>query len=105
MASVERVKKAMALDSTTTRYRQASQIMQADRGAVTLESIMAMTRYEEPGTFSICAHTRPDYDVETSGAAIMSPATRELWAAWGAPNVNPYERFTVRQAQQEAAPA
>lgn len=100
MADVERTKKAMALDSTTTRYRQASTILQGEMGAVTLESLMALTRYEEPGTFSICAHTRPDYDVETSGAAIMAPATRELWAAWGAPNVNPYEHFTVRQTRE-----
>lgn len=102
MAAVERVKKAMALESTTTRYSQASRILATDQGMVTLDSLMAMTRHEEPGTFSICAHTRPDYDVETSGAAIMSPATRELWAAWGAPNVNPYEHFVVRQSQQEA---
>jgi isopenicillin-N N-acyltransferase-like protein len=44
---------------------------------------------------SVCAHVQPGYDVESSGACIMAPASRELWALWGNPCQNPYERFVV----------
>ncbi|MEZ4555910.1 MAG: hypothetical protein R2854_05560 [Caldilineaceae bacterium] len=37
----------------------------------------------------------PGYDVESSGACIMSPSTGELWAVWGNPCSNDYERFAV----------
>lgn len=103
MNSVERPRKGISLESTTTRLAQAQRILGSERGAITLESLQELTRYKEPGAFSICAYTRPGYDVETSGAAIMSPATRELWAAWGQPNVNPYEHFSVRSSERVPA--
>lgn len=103
MNGFERARKGMALESTTTRLAQAERLLDAERGAITLESLQELTRYQEEGIFSICACTRPGYDVETSGAAIMSPATRELWAVWGQPNANPYERFAVRTSEPVAA--
>lgn len=35
------------------------------------------------------------WHVATCGAAIMRPRTRELWAVWGLPSDNEYERFVV----------
>lgn len=43
----------------------------------------------------ICRHGGPPSHIETSGAAIVRPATRELWATWGPPDVSPWERFVV----------
>jgi isopenicillin-N N-acyltransferase-like protein len=56
---------------------------------------MTMTRRHEEGAMSICAHAQPTYDVESSGACIMRPATRDLWALWGLPCQNDYEHFVV----------
>jgi hypothetical protein len=33
--------------------------------------------------------------VESSGAAIMRPATGDFWAVWGLPPENEYEHFTI----------
>ncbi len=100
LQAVERPRKALSLESTTTRLDQASALLQAQRGAVTVETLMALTRTHEAGAMSICAHAQPTYDVESSGACIMSPATRELWALWGPPCQNEYERFVVRAGHE-----
>ena len=58
---------------------------------VTPESLMAMTR----DTNAICVAPKPPMFVESCGAAIMRPATGDLWAVWGQPAYNEYEHFTV----------
>ena len=52
-----------------------------------------MTGLHDDDAPSPCAV--PDYHVENSGACLMSPETRELWAVWGNPYSNDYERFRV----------
>lgn len=47
-------------------------------GQITVDVLMALTRYHEGNGLSVCAHAQPGYDVESSGACIMSPTTREL---------------------------
>jgi isopenicillin-N N-acyltransferase-like protein len=91
----ERARKALSLQSTMTRLAQAQRLLAAQLGAVTIDSLMTLTRYQEPGEMSICAVTRPGYDIESSGACIMSPTTGEFWAVWGVPAENEYERFVV----------
>lgn len=93
--SNERPRKSLSLQSTTTRLAQAQRILRSQMGVVTVDSLMALTRYQEPGEMSICAEVHPGYDIETSGACIMSPSTREMWAVWGLPIENEYERFVV----------
>ena len=44
---------------------------------------------------AICRHSEPPHHMETSGAVIARPRTRELWAVWGLPSENSYERFLV----------
>jgi isopenicillin-N N-acyltransferase-like protein len=43
----------------------------------------------------ICRHGGAPTHIETSGAALVRPSTRELWATWGPPDCNPWERFVV----------
>lgn len=43
----------------------------------------------------ICRRSAPPFHLETSGAVITRPATRELWAVWGLPTESEYERVVV----------
>jgi isopenicillin-N N-acyltransferase-like protein len=95
MLEVERPRKAVSQASTLARYSQASHWLDAQVGAITLETLMALTRHHEQDGLSVCAHVQPGYDVESSGACIMSPSTGELWALWGNPCQNDYEVFKV----------
>jgi isopenicillin-N N-acyltransferase-like protein len=57
----------------------------------TPETLMAMLRDEN----SICRHPEPPYSYESSGAVIMRPRSMELWACWGIPSENEFEKFTL----------
>lgn len=78
---------------THTRLRRATQLMKT--GMVTLDDLQALTRNREDGTHSICAISTPDWDVETCGSVIMSPATGELWALRGVPTEHEFVRYTL----------
>ena len=95
MQAVERPRKALSLESTCNRLDQSRAFLSARRGMIGIPEIMQMTRLHEAGQMSICAHALPEYDVESSGACIMSPATRQMWALWGLPCQNEYEEFLV----------
>lgn len=95
MVNVERPRKAVSHESTLARQDQASRFLDAQVGKITVDTLMALTRYHEGNELSVCAHVQPGYDVESSGACIMSPTTRELWALWGNPCQNAYEAFRV----------
>ncbi|MEZ4584136.1 MAG: hypothetical protein R3A10_21305 [Caldilineaceae bacterium] len=69
--------------------------MAAHRQRIDMETLVALTRFHADEGPSVCAHAVPGYDVESSGACIMSPSTGELWAVWGNPCSNDYERFAV----------
>ncbi len=60
-------------------------------GPHTVDSLKAMLRDDR----SICRQPEPPFDYETSGAVIMRPRTRDLWACWGVPSRNEFEHFTV----------
>lgn len=95
MVDVERPRKAVSHASTLARQDQASRFLDEQIGQITVDTLMALTRYHAGGDLSVCAHVQPGYDVESSGACIMSPATRELWVLWGNPCQNEYEAFRV----------
>lgn len=61
-------------------------------GEVTRERLEAWTR--EPT--AICRRSSAPFHIESSGAVLMRPRTRELWAVWGVPADGSYERFEVR---------
>lgn len=62
-----------------------------DRPRVTLDDLFALTA--EPT--AICRRSEPPHHLETSGAAVCRPRTRELWACWGPPTVGAWERFVL----------
>jgi isopenicillin-N N-acyltransferase-like protein len=105
MVAIERQRKQLSLESTTTRQAQANRFFAAQRGQLDVAALMALTRYAEEGQMSICAYARPDYDVETSGACIMSPETGQLWALWGTPRENEYFEYQVGEGVPAAEPA
>ena len=94
MTAVERPRKGISQASTQARYVQATDYLHARAGEITLTDLMALTRLHE-GELSVCAHTHEGYDVESSGACIMAPQTRRMWALWGNPCGNEYEELRV----------
>jgi len=75
------------LASSRARLRRAQELL-AD-GPVDAARLMEMTRDPE----AICQRSRPPFHIESSGAMIMRPASGELWAVWGLPSENEYERL------------
>lgn len=103
LQEVERPRKPLSRTSSCNRLAQADAFLAARHGALDVETLMAMTRTHVEGEMSICAHMQPDYDIESSGACLMSPETGELWALWGLPCQNEYERFVVADGLPQRA--
>ena len=61
---------------------------------VDVDRLIELTRDAD----AVCQRSKPPYHIESSGAAIMRPASRELWAVWGPPNENEYEHFRLDPA-------
>jgi isopenicillin-N N-acyltransferase-like protein len=99
LVALERPRKGVSLASTHARLAQANKYLSERQGSITVDSLIDLTRYHEGDALSVCAHAQPGYDVESSGACLMSPSTRELWAVWGNPCQNQYEHFIVESAQ------
>ncbi|MBI1878410.1 MAG: hypothetical protein HYR94_09320 [Chloroflexi bacterium] len=59
-----------------------------------MTDLMTLTR-DHNAVNGICVHPEEPFYVESCGAAIMRPATREFWAVWGWPCENEYENFVV----------
>ncbi|MBW2275594.1 MAG: hypothetical protein JRG96_20225 [Deltaproteobacteria bacterium] len=76
------------LESSEGRLERAGELLSSS-DAITLERLVALTR--DP--VAICHRSQPPFHIESSGAAIMRPATGELWAVWGLPSENEYEAF------------
>jgi isopenicillin-N N-acyltransferase-like protein len=89
---VERARIPKSRASSETRLTQAGAIL--NRGRLTLADLLALTR-DHSAENGICVHPEEPFFVESCGAAIMRPATREFWAVWGHPCENEYERFVV----------
>ena len=75
------------LASSESRLAKATELMMAR--PLGIEDLMAMTREPE----AICRWSTTPYHNESSGAAVMRPATGEFWACWGVPAENEYEGF------------
>lgn len=85
-----------AVEAARPEILQASSLERLEHASnlsapVTVEDLVALTRDER----AICRRPQPPYDYETCGAVIMRPATGELWACWGLPSENEFERFVV----------
>lgn len=77
--------RANALQENSER-RWATAEAQLDRDEITEDDLMALTRD------GVCQVAREPYHIESSGAAVMRPRTREFWAVWGLPSDNEYQR-------------
>jgi isopenicillin-N N-acyltransferase-like protein len=85
----EATRPAQLQASSESRLARATELLK-DR-PVDVEQLMALTRDGE----SICQRPTAPYHVESCGAAIMRPSTGEMWAVWGIPADNEYQRFTI----------
>lgn len=63
-------------------------------GLIDTERLFALTRDDE----AICQRATEPYHIESSGAAVMRPATGDFWACWGRPAENDYERVPAFEA-------
>lgn len=72
------------------RLADATSLLQ-DKEVHTADSLMTLLRDEN----SICRHPEPPFNYESSGAVIMCPRTRDMWAAWGIPSEADFEHFDV----------
>ena len=70
-------------ESSVERLAIAEQYL--DRGGLDAEDMMALTRAPV-----VCQVPVEPYHVESSGAAVMRPKTREFWAVWGQPVHNEF---------------
>ena len=90
--TVERARLPRSRASSETRLSRAEEILK--QGNLTLDDLLALTR-DHSAVNGICVHPEDPFFVESCGAAIMRPATREFWGVWGRPCENEYERFVV----------
>lgn len=75
--------------SSEKRLAKATELLA--EGDIDEQMLMAVTRDEE----AICQVGYDPYHVESCGAAIMRPRTRDFWAVWGLPKDNEYESFSL----------
>jgi isopenicillin-N N-acyltransferase-like protein len=80
------------LQSSVQRLSRARELL-ADERPITAERLIDFTR-----DAGICQRAAPPFEIESSGAAILRPATREFWAVWGIPADHEYERLVVGRA-------
>jgi isopenicillin-N N-acyltransferase-like protein len=79
------------LASSVARLARAGDLLDEIGKDIGVSDLIALTREPE----AICRRSEPPYHTESSGAVIMRPATREMWACWGVPADNEFEEFRV----------
>jgi isopenicillin-N N-acyltransferase like protein len=89
---VERARLPKSRASSETRLDRGEELL--NRQQLTLTDLTNLTR-DHSAVNGICVHPEEPFYVESCGAAIMRPATREFWAVWGRPCENEFEHFTV----------
>ena len=85
---MEREREEAAQDSSQRRLNRGYDLLAKDN--INEQDLQALTRDPE----AICVTSRPPRHVETCGAMIMRPASRDMWAVWGLPSENEYEHFS-----------
>jgi len=90
--NVERTRLPKSQVSSETRLSEAQRLL--SKGQITIDDLFALTR-NHGASNGICTHPEEPFFVESCGAAIMRPATREMWAVWGNPCQNKYKQFVV----------
>ncbi|RMF00185.1 MAG: hypothetical protein D6768_13385 [Chloroflexi bacterium] len=91
---VERERLPESRRNSELRLNRAEQLLKP--GQITLNDLLALTR-DHGKNGGVCAHAVAPFFVESCSAAVMRPATREMWAVWGLPCQNEYRHFTVKR--------
>jgi isopenicillin-N N-acyltransferase-like protein len=90
LSATEAVERPRDPSSTSEQRLARGRELLAD-GPVTPERLQAVTRDPE----AICYRPSAPRFIETCGAAIMRPGSRDFWAVWGLPSENDYQRFSL----------
>ncbi len=77
------------MESSQRRLERGQELIGS--GPVTPERVMEMTRDAE----AVCQTSQAPYHIESCGGIVMRPATGELWAVWGRPDMNEYQHFAL----------
>jgi hypothetical protein len=80
----EAPKHEVLMASSTRRRERALEML--DRDGIDVDDLMAVTRDDQ----AVCQVSTEPFHLESSGAAIMRPRTRDFWAVWGLPSHNDY---------------
>ncbi len=88
-SAVEAERPDALVRSSSDRIEQATELLR-DR-PYTVAKLMTLLADER----SISRHRDPVFHYESSGAAIIRPATGDFWACWGIPSENEYEHFSL----------
>jgi isopenicillin-N N-acyltransferase-like protein len=89
---VERARLPRSRASSETRLSRGEELL--NQREITWADLMSLTR-DHGAVNGICVHPEEPFYLESCGAAIMRPATREFRAVWGRPCENEYESFVV----------
>ena len=89
-------------ESSTNRRSMAIRMLTdaAADGGIDVDDLMGMTR--EPSV--ICQRATAPLHIESSGAAIMRPATDDFWACWGRPEENDFHRVSMPLRNPDVIP-
>ena len=86
---VQREREDSSQISSKNRLARAYTLLGRDN--IDEHDLQALTRDSD----AICVTSEPPAHVETCGAVVMRPATRDMWAVWGLPSENDYEHFKL----------
>ncbi len=84
-AKAKQAEKANALMSSSVKRRDTAERLLVD-GPVDEQRLFELLREPE----AICQIAVDPYHIESSGAAVMRPATGQFWACWGLPTANEF---------------
>jgi isopenicillin-N N-acyltransferase-like protein len=90
LVAVEDERPMTLMENSRLRLTDATEAL-AGGGPHTADGLMDLFRDEH----SICRHPVAPWNYETSGAVVMRPETREMWACWGLPSQNEFEYFAI----------
>lgn len=92
--AVQRVKHPTAKACSATRLGDVERLV-GEMDRVDTEALKGLLAYRREDGMGICHDPLEGYKVETSGAVVMDPAERMLWACWGRPDGGVWEGFAL----------
>ena len=83
------------LANSVARFDRMGALVEAGKGAMTVERLQEAWRDHANAPDSICAHRRPDDDDHTFASLIAQPEAGKIWVACGPPCAHPYIGYDV----------